>query len=95
MIEVKVPATSAHVGPGFDCLGIALNLYNRIRFEEIESGYEFEGCEEQFQNEDNLVVRSIKYFIDYVKPEKVPGGFKIIFDADIPCAEDLEAVLRV
>ena len=89
MIEVKVPATSANVGPGFDCLGIALNLYNRIRFEEIESGYEFEGCEDQFKNEDNLVVKSIKYFIDYVKPAKVPGGFKIIFDADIPVCRGL------
>ena len=28
MIKLRVPATSANLGPGFDCLGIALGLYN-------------------------------------------------------------------
>lgn len=32
-VEVVVPATSANLGPGFDCLGLALNLHNRIRAE--------------------------------------------------------------
>ena len=27
MIKVRVPATSANLGPGFDSLGIALNIY--------------------------------------------------------------------
>lgn len=30
-ITVRVPATSANLGPGFDCLGVALQLYNRVR----------------------------------------------------------------
>ena len=30
MIKIKVPATTANIGPGFDCLGMALNLYNII-----------------------------------------------------------------
>ena len=30
MLEVIVPATSANIGPGYDCLGIALNLYNKL-----------------------------------------------------------------
>lgn len=29
-VRVKVPATSANMGPGFDCMGIALSLYNII-----------------------------------------------------------------
>ena len=33
-ISVKVPATVANLGPGFDCLGIALPLYNTITIEE-------------------------------------------------------------
>ena len=31
-IRVQVPATSANCGPGFDCLGLALNLYNIFEF---------------------------------------------------------------
>jgi homoserine kinase len=30
MFRVRVPATSANLGPGFDCLGIALNLYLEV-----------------------------------------------------------------
>ncbi len=33
-ISVKVPATTANLGPGFDCLGMALPIYNTITIEE-------------------------------------------------------------
>ena len=33
-VSVKVPATSANLGPGFDCMGLALPLYNTITIEE-------------------------------------------------------------
>lgn len=35
-VKVRVPATSANLGPGFDCLGLALNLYNRLEAHEEE-----------------------------------------------------------
>ncbi|MBE9064727.1 homoserine kinase [cf. Phormidesmis sp. LEGE 11477] len=31
-VAVTVPATTANIGPGFDCLGAALSLYNRFHF---------------------------------------------------------------
>jgi homoserine kinase len=31
-VTVRVPATTANIGPGFDCLGAALNLHNRFTF---------------------------------------------------------------
>ena len=45
MLEVYVPATSANIGPGYDCLGLCLDLFNKFTFEELESGLKFEGCE--------------------------------------------------
>jgi len=39
MIYVRVPATSANLGPGFDCLGLALNLYNKISVAYTDSFY--------------------------------------------------------
>lgn len=33
-VSVKVPATTANIGPGFDCLGMALPVYNTITIEE-------------------------------------------------------------
>lgn len=35
--QIKVPATSANMGPGFDCLGIALELFNTFTVEEASS----------------------------------------------------------
>jgi homoserine kinase len=34
----QIPATTANLGPGFDCLGIALNLYNRVTVERTDDG---------------------------------------------------------
>ena len=53
-IRLRVPATSANVGSGFDCAGIAFQLYNEFEFEKLDSGFIIEGCEEKFANEDNL-----------------------------------------
>lgn len=37
MIKVKVPASSANIGPGFDCMGVALNMYNEVCIEQIDA----------------------------------------------------------
>ncbi len=34
-VAVSIPATSANLGPGFDCLGLALALHNHIRFTAV------------------------------------------------------------
>ena len=36
MISIKVPATSANLGSGFDSLGVALNWYNYVWIEESD-----------------------------------------------------------
>jgi homoserine kinase len=38
MVTVRVPATSANLGPGFDCLALALDLWNEVEFEQPASG---------------------------------------------------------
>lgn len=59
MIKVRVPATSANMGPGFDSIGIALNLYNVFGFKETEDGLTFKGVPEEFCNEDNVVYEAM------------------------------------
>ncbi|WP_026889316.1 homoserine kinase [Clostridium beijerinckii] len=70
MIRVRVPATSANMGPGFDTLGIALNLYNDFGFMEIEDGLKFNGMPEEFCNEENIIYKAMKYCFD-------KAGYKI------------------
>ena len=36
MIKIEIPATSANLGSGFDCLGVALNMYNHVWMEEAD-----------------------------------------------------------
>ncbi len=57
-VKVKVPATSANLGPGFDVAGLALTLYNTFTFELTDGGVVIEGCPEQFSGEDNLTYQA-------------------------------------
>ena len=89
MLEVIVPATSANIGPGYDCLGIALNLYNKFYFEEIDEGIIIENKEKEYIDEDNMVYQSMLYFFEKVKPSIVPKGIKIKIVDDIPICRGL------
>ncbi|MCW4386655.1 homoserine kinase [Salinibacterium sp. SYSU T00001] len=68
-VTVKVPATSANLGPGFDTLGLALSLYDdlevRVR-EQPGASVEVRGIGEGEvpTDETNLVVRSIRFVFD-------------------------------
>ena len=55
---VRVPASSANLGPGFDSFGIAWQLYNEIDFQLTEEGVSIEGCAEEYRNPDNLAYRA-------------------------------------
>ena len=54
-VTIRVPATTANLGPGFDAFGCALGLYTDVTFEETDGGLEITGCPEEFTGPDNLV----------------------------------------
>jgi len=87
MFEIKVPATSANMGPGLDTLGVAFKLYNRFIVEEIENGLEILGCDEKFANSDNLVY--ISMLKTFEKLGKVPKGVRLTFKTDLPVSGGL------
>ena len=68
-VTVRVPATSANLGPGFDTLGLALALYDELTVTATESGVTVDvhgvGEGEVPTDETNLVVRSIKHAFDH------------------------------
>ena len=53
-VTIRVPATTANLGPGFDAFGCALSLYTDVTFEETEYGLEITGCDEAFTGPYNL-----------------------------------------
>ncbi|MBS4025433.1 MAG: homoserine kinase [Clostridia bacterium] len=62
MVRVKVPATSANLGPGFDTLGMALDLYNYVELEVTENHLvieiEGEGAEDIPLDQKNIVYQA-------------------------------------
>lgn len=86
-VKVKVPATSANLGSGFDVAGLAVTLYNTFTFELIEDGLNITGCPVQFQNEENLT------YVAFDKAAKECGldylGVSIDCVSDVPFTRGL------
>ena len=91
MIHIRVPATSANMGPGFDSIGVALQLYNHLWVEEIPEGVEIEIRKEQPiaipTDESNLIYQTMRKLYD-AKGLKMPG-VRLIQSDDIPMVRGL------
>ncbi|MGP1619060.1 homoserine kinase [Peptostreptococcus stomatis] len=92
MIRVKVPATTANMGPGYDVLGMALSQYSTFQCQENDKiSLTIKGLEsEKLVNQDheaNLVVRSMNHLFKYV--DKYPKGYKLEIINDIPLARGM------
>ena len=86
-VRVKVPATTANLGPGFDCLGLSLNLWNEAVFSQESVGlvFEMEGEDGQVlpRDERNLIYRAMKTFFA-ARGLTPPTGLKISCQNRIP-----------
>lgn len=87
MISIRVPATSANLGPGFDSLGIALNLYNKFTFEEIPDGLEIIGSLDYENDKNNLVYTSMVKTFNYIGYKA--KGVRINIESNIPVSRGL------
>ena len=100
-VSVKVPASSANIGPGFDCLGMALPIYNTITIEETVlpgTGIEINVMSEEetidemvFDNiprdENSLVYKAVEMLYNSIGQE--PSELKINIQTGIPIARGL------
>ncbi|GME94387.1 unnamed protein product [[Candida] boidinii] len=102
---IKVPASSANIGPGFDVLGIGLNLYLELTItvdeekygEESKSdptncllSYEGEGANDvPLNSEHNLITRTALYVLRCNKIRQFPLGTKIHVNNPIPLGRGL------
>ena len=87
MITVRVPGTTANLGPGFDCLGLALSVYGRFSFEERPEGLEFENIDPAYCNADNLAVQA--YFRAFERMGEKPRGLYLKIESDVPVSSGL------
>lgn len=90
-VTVSVPASTSNLGPGFDCLGLALDLRNELTLELIEGAgpalveIKGEGQKTLPRGEQNMLVRAARLIL----PKRLPG--RLVFTAinRIPLARGL------
>ncbi len=89
-VTVRVPATTANLGPGFDALGLALSLHNEVTVEEsrgVSVSIEGEGAGHLERGERNVVVRGIMAV--YERAHRPFQGVKVACVNRIPTARGL------
>lgn len=92
-VHIRVPATSANLGPGYDALGLALSLYDDIDVSIADSGgvevvVAGEGAGELDTGEGHLVVRAMRAAFDRMRTPQ-PGGIRLRCHNRIPHARGL------
>ena len=85
-VRVRVPATSANLGPGFDSFGLAVQLYDDVVVRVAESGLIVdvagEGADEVRRDKRNLVVRAVQTTFDLLGGQ--PRGLEVVCANRIP-----------
>ncbi len=96
-VTVEVPATSANLGAGYDCLGVALALTNRVELEvrgwsrgEIELTVDGEGRDELTEDRENRFVQGLEAALLEARGQLPDGvGWRITMHNAIPLARGL------
>ena len=92
-ITVTVPATTANLGVGFDCLGAALSMANEFQFTKVNTNtklkitVEGEEAHQVGTGQNNLIYRSILYL--YHKLEQIPPNLEITVKLGVPLSRGL------
>ena len=89
MVRIKVPATTANLGPGFDCLGMALELFQTITIEKNDSEkMVFWTNEKLVEDKDNYVIQAIEFVLRKFNQSKL-GYTLVMEDTQIPVSRGL------
>jgi homoserine kinase len=96
-VIVEVPASSANLGAGYDCLGVALDLVNRVELEvrgwsrgQIELTIDGEGQDELTEDRENRFVQGLETALREARGELPDGvGWRIEMRNQIPLARGL------
>jgi homoserine kinase len=90
--SVSIPATSANLGPGFDCMGLALDLFNYFKV-TTESSFEIsvEGvaAHDIPQDETNLFIKAAEVLLTHVASSLSTKTWQVEMVTGIPSASGL------
>ena len=94
MIKIRVPATTANMGPGFDSIGMAFKLYNHIWVEPLPEGsqtvIELRNRQEEIPtDETNMIYRAMQRFYQEAGIEGRMPPVRLIQEDYIPMTRGL------
>ncbi|MDR1190624.1 MAG: homoserine kinase [Verrucomicrobiales bacterium] len=81
-VSVRVPATTANLGPGFDCLGVALQLYNVVTVRAAAGSWP-----------DPFIAAAAQSF--FRRADRAPRAFAVTISGDVPCSRGLGSSVTV
>lgn len=89
-MKIAVPATSANLGPGFDCLGLSLKLFNLTYIEKSQ----FLSIKINGEGSDNIYLKKNNIFVNIFNEiyERLSGKkdtFRFVFENNIPLSRGL------
>lgn len=89
---VRVPATTANLGPGFDCLGLALDIWNEVQFTPGTQGYSVvidgEGVGQLALDRSNLIFQAAEKLFK-LEGVAFPQGLSVHSKNAIPISSGL------
>jgi len=86
IVHVRVPASTSNLGPGFDCLGLALNLYNTTTVTRAEGAKPPKG----------MIGDTARTFFEHAAGGRIePFGFSAHIEGDIPVSRGLGSSVTV
>ncbi len=93
-VTVKVPGTSANCGPGFDCLGLAVTIYNELELTLLEENKlvietQGDGADSIPTDEKNIVWKSARMILERSKQNDKFKGAVIRMKNNIPMSRGL------
>ena len=100
-VSVKVPATTANLGPGFDCMGMALPIYNTVTIEETvlpgtgieinviaeDSATDDFSLEHIPMDENSIIYKAVELLYNSIG--QTPSELRITIHSQIPIARGL------
>ena len=90
-VAVRTPASAANLGPGYDTLGLALTMHDRLEAEVLDDGLEVdvrgEGADDLPRDRSHLVVRAMDAAFEVLGEQ--PAGLRLTCDNTIPHARGL------
>lgn len=84
--KIRIPASTSNLGPGFDCLGLALNIYNTATVSRSERGFSPTG----------MMAETGTFFFKHAAGGSIaPFPFRVKIEGDIPISRGLGSSVTV